>query len=136
MWHITANYQSFIICSYSDTLQFVVFYLSQWRVNSYKSLYGTIFWTNFHLTEEYVYTAIYIRWLCVDVNVVTVIVPPSTVIVSCTVTAPVVIIIIWSAEFHIITYIPASARHKPITTYSSKPSNMQSVGTLHWHFLH
>ena len=56
-----------VMCSYSDTWQCIVFYLSQWRVNSYELLCDTIFWTNLHLTKEY--TACTLRWLSVDVNV-------------------------------------------------------------------
>ena len=88
---------------------------------SYELLFDTIFWTNLHLTEEYFST--YKRWLIVDVNVATKIEPPSTLKMSCTVTTPLIIIIIWSREFHPIVWV----RCKIITTYSSKPSNSQWI---------
>ena len=63
----------------------------------------------------------YIRWLCVDVNVKAVIVPPSTPIVSYAIFAPIIIFIIWSRELCIVTM------GKSISTYSSKPSNSQWI---------
>ena len=91
-------------------------------VNSYELLCDTIFWTNLHLSEEYPGTCI--RWLCVDVNAVTAIVPPSTLRTSCAVTTTLVIIIIWSRELHPIQWV----RCKIVcSTYSSKPSNSQWI---------
>ena len=107
---------------YSDTLQCVIFHLSQWRVNSYDLLCDTIFWTNLYLGEEV--TTMYIRWLSVDVNTVTALIPPSTLVVSCTV--KITVFIISSREFH----------GKLIMSTCSSKTLQQSVDTVHWHFLH
>ena len=49
--------------------------------------------------------AIMINWLTVNINIVTVIVPPSTVMTGCTVTTtPLIIIINWSRELHPIVW--------------------------------
>jgi len=69
------------------------------KVNSYELLGDAILGTNLHFNEEYIAT--YIRWLSVNVYVETFAVPPSTLIVSCTVITTVFIIItIWSREPH------------------------------------
>ena len=109
---------------HSDTLQFVVFYLSQWRVNSYELLCDTIFWTDLHLPEEYI--TIYIRWLSVNVNMVTAtMIPPFTPMTGCTLTTPLIIIIIWTSKLHPIMRFRVVI--KQISTYSSKPSNSQLI---------
>ena len=105
--------------SYSDTWQCAVLYLSQWRVNSYELLGDAILGTNLYLIQEYLAT--YVRWLCVDINTITAFIPPSTSTWSCTVTIIPIIIIIWSRELHAIMV------DKPISTYSSKPSNSQWI---------
>ena len=64
------------------------------------------------------------RWLIVDINVVTVIVPPLNLIRSCTViNSPIIIIIIWSRKLYPIQWM----RCKSINIYSSKPSNSQWI---------
>ena len=82
-------------------------------------LRDTIFWMNLHLTGEY--TAIYIRRLSVYCYRGTAIALPSTPPASCTVTTIIIIIIIWSSELNLIVV------GKQISTYSSKPSNIQWI---------
>ena len=103
-----------VMCCYSDTWQCVVFYLSQWIVN--ELLCDAILGTNLHLSEEYKW--ICIRLLSVDVNLITIIVPPSSLIWSCTVTTT------WVENF-----IPFSGwyANQSVATYSSKPSNSQRI---------
>ena len=88
--------------------------------SEYELVSDTILGTDLHLSEEYILT--YMRWLCVGVGMVTGIVPPSTLVGSCTVTTTIlIIVIVWSTELHPIMI------GKPVITYSSKPSNSQWV---------
>ena len=75
-------------------------------------------------TDLHQYTTNYIRWFSVGVDIATVIVPPYTIVISCTVTtAPLTIVIIWSTKLHPIYWM----RCKMIIAFSSKPSNSQWV---------
>jgi len=58
-----------------------------------------VFGTNLHLSEEYITADL--RWLSIEVHMVTIFVPPSTLEISCTVFVtilPDIIVIIWSAK--------------------------------------
>jgi len=89
----------------------------------YELVSDVVLGTDLHLRlEEYI--AIYNRWLSVGVDIVTVIVPPSTLVASCTVTTtPLIVVIVWSTKLHSIQWMSC----KPISTFSSKPSNRQWV---------
>ena len=65
---------------------------------SNKLLCDAIFRTNLHLSQEYTSMRIYIGWLLVEINLVTMLIPISTLAVSCTVTTALIIVIIWSGE--------------------------------------
>lgn len=68
-----------------------------------------VFGTNDHLSIDYMMVT-YMRYFCVEINISTVIVPPSTLPLSCTVTTGCIIIIIWSGKYHPIELM----RCKPI----------------------
>ena len=64
-------------------------------------LYDAILETNLHLSKEYTCRRIYIWWLLVEVDVMTVFIPISTLMPNCTVKLTVfIVIVICSAKFH------------------------------------
>ena len=64
-------------------------------------LYDAIFGTNLHLRKEYIYRRVYIWWLMVEVDVMTLFIPISTLIPNCTVKPAVfIVIVILGAKFH------------------------------------
>ena len=58
-----------------------------------------VFGTNDHFCEDYTVIT-HMRYFHVEVNISTVIVPPSTLPLSCTVTTRQIIVLIWSGKFH------------------------------------
>ena len=95
--------------------------------SEYELVSDAVLETDLHLSEYHVRS--YIRWLVININVLAIIIPPSTVVVSCTIKATMfIIVVVWSTNF-----IPlwGLAENKS----SPSPVNLQqSVGILHWHF--
>ena len=89
--------------------------------SEYELVSDTILGTDLHLSEDCI--DLYNRLLSVGIDIVTAIVPPSTVVLSCTVTTILIIVIVWSAELHPIVRLSC----KPISTFSSKPTSSQRV---------
>ena len=85
--------------------------------SEYELVSDAILGTNLQLHEEYI--TIYIRWLWVGVDIMAVIVSPSTLVVSCTATDILIIVIVYSTKLYPIMWI---ALCKPISISSSKPS--------------
>ena len=61
-------------------------------------LYDAILGTNLHLSKD-ISKRIYIWWLLVEVNVMTAFISISTLMVNCTVTSILIIIVICSGKF-------------------------------------
>ena len=65
--------------------------------SEYELVSDTILGMDLHLSEEYIVT--YNRLLSVDVDMVTaIVIPPSTLVASHTVTTILIIVIVWSTE--------------------------------------
>ena len=89
--------------------------------SEYELVSDAVLGTDLHLSEYSNMRMVIARWLCVDVDVVAGTIPPSTLVVSCTVITINIVVIVQSGE------LPSIVIGKPITSFSSKPSNSQWV---------
>ena len=65
---------------------------------------NAVFRANHHFSVNNLFVA-YIGIICVDINAGAVIVPPSTLPMSCTIITAPIIIVIWSRKFHPIQWV-------------------------------